>query len=232
MTENPRVIAGMIDIFGSWIDRFGIDGFRIDTARHVNPEFWQAFVPAMQARARARGIPNFHIFGEVANDDFNVGYLAQHTRRDKLPTVLDFAFKQGALRTIAGTAATEVWRDFFSQDVALRGRRGARDPAADLPWQSRPGPFRLLCARGFPESGRRGSARPRDARPRADVRQPRRPDRLFRRRAGLCRRRRRPGCPRRHVPVADRRLQRQQADRLQPRRPRRATSTWRTRSTG
>src|SRR3546814_8966374 len=69
MTENPRVVAGMIEIYGSWIDRFGIDGFRIDTARHVNPEFWQAFVPAMLARARAKGIPNFHIFGEVADPD-------------------------------------------------------------------------------------------------------------------------------------------------------------------
>ena len=60
----------MIEIFGSWIDRFGVDGFRIDTARHVNPEFWQAFVPAMLERARAKGIPNFHIFGEVADDDW------------------------------------------------------------------------------------------------------------------------------------------------------------------
>ena len=61
-TENPRVVAGMIDIFGRWIDEFGVDGFRIDTARHVNPQFWQQFVPAMKARAAARGIPNFHIF--------------------------------------------------------------------------------------------------------------------------------------------------------------------------
>ena len=121
MTENPRVVAGMIEIFGSWIDRFGVDGFRIDTARHVNPEFWAAFVPAMQARARARGIPNFHIFGEVANDDFQPGILAQYTRRDKLPTVLDFAFKQGALRTIAGSQPTEIWRDFFSQDILYEG---------------------------------------------------------------------------------------------------------------
>ncbi|MEO7276475.1 MAG: alpha-amylase family glycosyl hydrolase, partial [Sphingomicrobium sp.] len=68
-TEHPRVIAGMIDVYGSWIDRFGIDGFRIDTAQHVNPEFWQAFAPAMLARAQARGIPNFHIFGEVATGD-------------------------------------------------------------------------------------------------------------------------------------------------------------------
>ena len=65
-TEHPRVVSGMIDIFGDWIDRYGIDGFRIDTAKHVNPEFWQAFVPAMLERAEAKGIPNFHIFGEIA----------------------------------------------------------------------------------------------------------------------------------------------------------------------
>ena len=121
MTEHPRVVAGMIDIYGSWIDRFGIDGFRIDTARHVNPEFWQAFVPAMQARANARGIPNFHIFGEVANDDFNTGFLAKHTVEDKLPTVLDFAFKQAALRSLATGQPTEIWREFLSQDVLYAG---------------------------------------------------------------------------------------------------------------
>ncbi|HET7817059.1 MAG TPA: alpha-amylase family glycosyl hydrolase [Sphingomicrobium sp.] len=120
-TEHPRVVQGMIEIYGSWIDRFGVDGFRIDTARHVNPEFWQAFVPAIEQRAKARGIANFHIFGEVANDDFQPGYLALHTRRDKLPTVLDFAFKEGALRTIAGDAPTEVWRDFFAQDALYEG---------------------------------------------------------------------------------------------------------------
>ena len=75
-TEHPRVLAGFIDIFGSWIDRFGIDGFRIDTAKHVNPEFWRSFVPAMMAKARARGIPNFHIFGEVATSDYDPALLA------------------------------------------------------------------------------------------------------------------------------------------------------------
>ena len=83
MTENPRVVQGFIDIYGEWIDRYGIDGFRIDTARHVNPEFWQSFVPAMLKRARARGIPNFHIFGEVAAEGVDVAQLARHTRVDK-----------------------------------------------------------------------------------------------------------------------------------------------------
>jgi glycosidase len=108
MTENPRVVQGFIDIYGRWIDDYGLDGFRIDTARHVNPEFWQAFVPAMLARARARGIANFHIFGEVATSELDVAMLARATRVDKLPTVLDFAFRAAVLSTVAGGAGTDT----------------------------------------------------------------------------------------------------------------------------
>ena len=118
MTQNPRVVAGMIDIFGAWIDR-GVDGFRIDTARHVDPEFWQAFVPAMLARARARGVPNFHIFGEVALADPAV--LAEHTRVDKLPTVLDFGFRQAVIDTVAGSGGTDAFGRLFAADALYAG---------------------------------------------------------------------------------------------------------------
>ncbi|WP_066722996.1 alpha-amylase family glycosyl hydrolase [Sphingomonas pituitosa] len=118
MTEHPRVVAGMIDIFGGWIDRFGIDGFRVDTARHVNPEFWQAFVPAMLARAKAKGIPNFHIFGEVADPE--VAALAQHTRVDKFPAVLDFAFNQ-AVTDVASGKGTDRLARAFAADVLYEG---------------------------------------------------------------------------------------------------------------
>ena len=120
-TEHPRVVEGMIEIYGSWIDRFGVDGFRIDTARHVNAEFWEKFVPAMIERARAKGIPNFHIFGEVADDTGQPGKLAKHTRRDKLPSVLDFAFGVTAIKTVTGEWGTEVWREFFAQDILYEG---------------------------------------------------------------------------------------------------------------
>lgn len=115
MTENPRVVSGMIDIFGGWIDRFGIDGFRIDTARHVNPEFWQSFIPAMRAHAAAKGIPNFHIFGEVALPDPAV--LAEHTRVDGFPAVLDFGFRQAVIDTVAGTKGTDAFERLFDADV-------------------------------------------------------------------------------------------------------------------
>jgi len=38
-TEHPRVVDGMIEIYKTWIKDMGIDGFRIDTMKHVNDEF-------------------------------------------------------------------------------------------------------------------------------------------------------------------------------------------------
>jgi glycosidase len=115
-TENPRVIAGMIDIYGGWIDRFGIDGFRIDTAKHVNPEFWRSFVPAMLDRAKAKGIPNFHIFGEVTAG-MEPGYLARWTKIADYPAVLDFAFMNAVIQTVAENKPTRVLSNLFEGDV-------------------------------------------------------------------------------------------------------------------
>ena len=120
-TENPRVVAGFIEIFGSWIDRFKIDGYRIDTAQHVNPEFWAAFAPAMAARAKANGIDNFAIFGEVFTSDMDPGRLARHTRVDKLPTVLDFAFRAAVAGTAGGTAPTSLMWRLFADDALYEG---------------------------------------------------------------------------------------------------------------
>ena len=106
----------MIEIFGGWIDRYGVDGFRIDTARHVKPEFWQ-FVPAMLARAKAKGILNFHIFGEVSDHDIRPAKLAQHTVVDRLPAVLDFSFRQAVIETVAGRRGTNVFEQLFDGDA-------------------------------------------------------------------------------------------------------------------
>jgi glycosidase len=130
MTENPRVVQGFIDIYGAWIDRYHVDGFRIDTAKHVNPEFWQVFVPAMLARARSQGIVNFHIFGEVSTGAVDVALLARHTRLHGLPAVLDFAFAAAVRDTVAGSHGTDVLARLFADDILYEG--GA-DAALKLP---------------------------------------------------------------------------------------------------
>ena len=120
-TENPRVVTGMIDIYGAWIDDYGVDGFRIDTAQHVNPEFWQQFVPAMLKRAKARGIPNFHIFGEVATADMDPAHTAENTRVDKLPSVLDFPFLVALTDVLAKDAGTDELAKLFRADPLYEG---------------------------------------------------------------------------------------------------------------
>jgi glycosidase len=120
-TENPRVLAGFIEIYGGWIDRFGIDGFRIDTAKHVNPEFWRTFVPAMLARAKAKGIPNFHIFGEVATGEYDPALLASWTRNAGLPATLDFAFAVAAVKAASGNTGTELLARLIDDDVLYEG---------------------------------------------------------------------------------------------------------------
>lgn len=120
-TEHPRVRAGMIEIFCGWITDTRVDGFRIDTARHVDPGFWQVFVPAMQRCAGEAGIPNFHMFGEVYKDIPENGYIAEYTRRDGLPAVLDFAF-QAAMREVIGRdRGTVVLAHMFDGDVLYEG---------------------------------------------------------------------------------------------------------------
>lgn len=129
-TESPRVVAGMIAIYASWIERFGIDGYRIDTARHVNPEFWRAFVPAMLDTAKARGIPNFHIFGEVATQEIDPALTARWTRDAGLPAVLDMSFAVAAVQASAGKTGTDKLARLFEDDALYAG--GAK-AATQLP---------------------------------------------------------------------------------------------------
>ncbi len=112
-TEDPRVVDGMIDIFSTWISELGIDGYRIDTVKHVNDEFWTAFAPAIQSYAQANGKPDFFFFGEVF--DGNPAFTSRYTTELKLPAVLDFPFQGKASEFAQGGSATGL-RDLFGQD--------------------------------------------------------------------------------------------------------------------
>jgi neopullulanase len=118
---NPRVISGFIDIFGTWIDKYKIDGFRIDTVKHVDAVFWQKFIPAIKARALKNGIPNFHIFGEVYIEGVNPGALAIYTKRDKLPSVLDFSFQTAVRNVLGKNAPTDIFYELYDGDILYEG---------------------------------------------------------------------------------------------------------------
>ncbi|HEX8104308.1 MAG TPA: alpha-amylase family glycosyl hydrolase, partial [Solirubrobacteraceae bacterium] len=113
-TEQPRVVQGMTDIYKAWIRDFGIDGFRIDTMKHVDDAFWQKFAPAILRYAHEQGKPEFFLFGEVF--DTSKSFTSHFTTHDQVQAVLDFPFQEAA-RSFAsrGNAADEL-RSFFAGD--------------------------------------------------------------------------------------------------------------------
>jgi glycosidase len=120
-TENPRVVRGMIDIYSAWIDKYRVDGFRVDTEQHVNPELWRQFVPAILARARADGIPHFHIFGEAAMDNMDPAHTAVQAHVAGFPSMLDFSFMWGILDVVQKGAPTDELATLFEGDALYQG---------------------------------------------------------------------------------------------------------------
>ena len=114
-TENPRVVDGMIDIYKGWIKDFRIDGFRMDTMKHVNDEFWQKFSPAIVDYAKSQGIDDFYMFGEVA-EDFSQPFLSHFTTHDDVQGVLDFPFQMSAVDFAGHSKATDELKTFFEND--------------------------------------------------------------------------------------------------------------------
>ena len=111
-TEHPDVVDGMTEIYKTWVG-FGIDGFRIDTVKHVNMEFWQAFAPAIAQRAEELGNDDFFAFGEVF--DPNPAFMSRYTTEAGLQATLDFGFQANA-RGFAEGGATASLRDLFAND--------------------------------------------------------------------------------------------------------------------
>ncbi|HEY3016685.1 MAG TPA: alpha-amylase family glycosyl hydrolase, partial [Nocardioides sp.] len=111
-TEQPDVRDGMIDVYKTWVD-FGIDGFRIDTVKHVNMEFWQKFAPAMRDEAASIGNDDFFAFGEVF--DASPAYRSTFTNEGRLDATLDFGFQSVGTGFAKGAETTRL-RDFFASD--------------------------------------------------------------------------------------------------------------------
>ncbi|MFE7857748.1 pullulanase-type alpha-1,6-glucosidase [Streptomyces sp. NPDC057403] len=97
-TERPEVVSGMEKIYERWVRDFGVDGFRIDTVKHVNMEFWTQWATALDRYAAAHGRKNFFMFGEVYSADTSI--TSPYVTQGRLDATLDFPF-QDAARTYA-----------------------------------------------------------------------------------------------------------------------------------
>jgi len=117
-TEKAAVRDGLADVFAGWIRRYRLDGFRIDTARHVERTFFPVWVPRILAAAREAGVPDFQIFGEAFVT--NAVELSSYVRDRGLPNVLDFPFQDAAVRFAGGGAGARGLADRLNDDDYFR----------------------------------------------------------------------------------------------------------------
>lgn len=96
-TELPYVRENMISIYTTLVALTDCDGMRIDTAKHVEIEFWQTFCPALRNFLSPLGKTNFFMFGEVWDGDYKCGYYTGRvavggdtTKPFALNSVLDY----------------------------------------------------------------------------------------------------------------------------------------------
>ncbi|MCC3764666.1 pullulanase-type alpha-1,6-glucosidase [Glycomyces sp. TRM65418] len=113
-TERPEVVDGWIDVYADWIAESGVDGFRLDTVKHVNLEFWPQFLAGIREAADAKGI-DFFAFGEVYSGD--PAYTSSFVRRAELDAVLDFGFHGAANGFATGSSGAEGLAQLYASDA-------------------------------------------------------------------------------------------------------------------
>jgi glycosidase len=126
-TENPRVRRALRDSFGYWVREVGVDAFRIDTAYHVPPEFFEDFLyatdpkaPGVALVARRTGRQDFLAFGEGFGIDAPgqtrytrklESYIRGEAGQQRLGGMLNFPLYAGLVDVFArGRAPAELQR--------------------------------------------------------------------------------------------------------------------------
>jgi glycosidase len=121
-TEKPVVSGGLADLWADWIRRYRLDGFRVDTARHVNRAFFPIWLPRILAAAREANVPDFQVFGEAFIT--NAADLSDFVRQRGLPTVLDFPMQDALARFAGGSAGPRGISARLADDDLFQGADG------------------------------------------------------------------------------------------------------------
>ena len=91
--ENPETKEYLLEVAKWWIQETDIDGYRLDTVRHVPKWFWEEFATAVKSVKE-----DFFLLGEVWDDD--PSYVADYTKTG-IDSVVDYPFFNEAARVFS-----------------------------------------------------------------------------------------------------------------------------------
>lgn len=80
-TSNPGTLRALIDVYKYWIAVADIDGYRLDTVKHMEESSTAIFCNAIKEYAESIGKRNFFLFGEIKGDDWFIDqYISRNAR--------------------------------------------------------------------------------------------------------------------------------------------------------
>jgi glycosidase len=119
-TELPEVAKFLLDAQLGWAKRSGVDGFRLDTVKHVDHPFWKEH----RRRLREEVSPHFFLLGEVWGGDPDV--LRPWFEGDEMDAGFDFAFQGNTIAYLLGRGRTAAYDHYLkSRSKTLPGRHVA-----------------------------------------------------------------------------------------------------------
>jgi glycosidase len=113
-TELPEVADYLMTAHLGWAERTGVDGFRLDTVKHVDHPFWQEH----RRRARAQLGPDFFLIGEVWGGDAQS--LDPWFAGDEMDAGFDFSFQGSALAWVQGRGRTVAFDRYLKSREKVR----------------------------------------------------------------------------------------------------------------
>ncbi|MBE3576178.1 MAG: alpha-amylase [Limnochordales bacterium] len=115
--SNPEVREYILEYSRFWIEETDVDGFRLDTVKHVEPEFWSWYVPELQKIK-----PGFWVIGEVWDSS---PYRLAEYQRAGVTALIDFPESEAARQAFARDGSLAVLAQ-VSRQVEM---------AMEDPWQ-------------------------------------------------------------------------------------------------
>ena len=111
-TELPDVADFLMKAQIGWAKRSGVDGFRLDTVKHVDHTFWKE----LRRRTREELPKGFFLLGEVWGGD--AGVLDPWFEGDELDAGFDFSFEGSVVGWLLGRGRTVA----FDRYLQSRGK--------------------------------------------------------------------------------------------------------------
>jgi glycosidase len=118
---QPNVLDTLIKVYKHWIDVADVDGFRLDTVKHMEDSSVAIFCNAVREYAQRVGKQRFFLFGEIMDSDDTIQrYIGRNSRiegtNERFPSLdaaLDFPLYFVLEQVIKGFASPAFLRDRY-----------------------------------------------------------------------------------------------------------------------